>query len=351
MISRVAVGGRGVKVISLVALVAVLASGAAWWVQNRTPSPMTSDTQSGPLVVPVTTAERVDRYGVGVAAKYEEGVAVSVNGAGMVTRVPVALGDVLDSGSVVVMVDDTPIVAYVSEGPLWRDLGPGAKGEDVARLQRFLSEVGLYKGRVDGELGTTTERAVKSFNKAHGREDLGATFATSSVAWVGPSAVRVATLEVAAGATVGAGSVVVRGPRRATSIAVTEPTGGIPVGSEYQLTANGTVTPYVPGSGVVTDLDVVTAITTSLGTSGEGAGQVTSVDAEPVLRVPASAIVVDPSGATCVFENAEGDPIAVTVLGGTLASADLATGIALTHVLANPLGALEDPTCGLSPKA
>ncbi|MGV8979101.1 MAG: peptidoglycan-binding domain-containing protein [Cellulomonas sp.] len=312
---------------------------------------MTSDTHSGPLVVPVTTAERVDRYGVGVAAKYEEGVAVSVNGAGTVTRMPVAVGDLLDSGSVVVIVDDTPIVAYVSDGPLWRDLEPGVKGEDVARLQRFLSDVGLYDGRADGEVGTATARAVKAFNKAHGREDLGATFAMSSVAWVGPSAVRVATLEVAAGATIGAGSVIVRGPRRATSITVTEPTGGIPPGSEYQLTVTGTATPYVPGSGVVTDPDVVAAVTASLGTTGEGAGQVMSVDAEPVLRVPASAIVVDPSGASCVFESAVGDPIAVTVRGGTLASADLATGIALTHVLVNPLAVLEEPTCGSSPKA
>lgn len=351
MISRVTVGRRGVTAILLVALVAALASGAAWWVQDRTRSPMTSDTQSGPLVVPVTTAERVDRYGVGVKAQYHEGVAVSLNGAGTVTRVPVAVGDVLDSGSVVVMVDDAPVVAYVSDGPLWRDLDAGAKGEDVARLQRFLSDLGLYKGHADGELGTTTARAVKAFNKAHGREDQGTAFAMSSVAWVGPLAVRLASLEVAAGATVSAGSVVARGPRLATSVAVTEPTGGIPAGSEYQLTVNSTVTPYAPGSGVVTDPDVVAAITASLGTTGEGAGQVTSAVGKPVLRVPASAIVVDKSGASCVFESAKGDPIAVTVLGGTLASADLATGISVSHVLANPLRVLEDPTCDSSPKA
>jgi len=312
---------------------------------------MSSDTPSGPLVVPVSAAERTERYGVGVAAQYDEGVPVSSNAAGTVTRLLVAPGDVLDTGTVVLMVDDTPIVAYVSDAPLWRDLDVGAEGEDVARLQSVLSGLGLYKGRADGEFGTTTARAVRSFNKSYGREDQGTRFATSSVVWVGPSPVRVASLEVAVGATVSAGSVVALGPRRAASLVVTEPTGGIAVGGEFQLTVNGIATPYVPGSGVVTAPDAVTAITASLGTTGEGAGQVTSSAGEPVLRVPASAIVVDPSGASCVFESAAGEPIAVTVLGGTLASADLATGITATHVLANPLSVLEDPPCGSSPQA
>jgi len=349
--SRATSTRRNLAVLTVLALLAGLCAGAAWWVHTHTPSPMTSDAQTGPLVVPVTTGERVDRYGVGVAVTYEDGFAVTVSSSGTVTRIPVSVGDVLESGSVLVVVNDAPVIAYVSDGPLWRDIEPGTEGEDVARLQRFLSDVGLYRGRPDGDVGAATARAVKAFNKANGREDLGTTFARSSVAWVGPSAVRVATLEVAAGATLGDGSVVVRGPRRASSIAVTEPTGGIPAGHEYELTVGDTVTPYVPGSGLVTDPDVVATMTASLGTTGEGSGQVMNTDPEPVLRVPASAVVVDPSGASCVFESAAGTPVGVTVLGGTVASAELATGVAITHVLVNPLGVLEDPTCGSSPKA
>lgn len=310
---------------------------------------MTSDVRDNPLVVPVTTAERLDRYGVGVVVTYEEGTPVTVTGTGTVTHLPVSPGDVLDSGSVVVVIDDAPTLAYVADAPLWRDLAPGAEGEDVARLQQFLSEVGHYKGRADGVFGAGTARAVRSFNTAHGREELGTTFAVSTVAWVGSSALRVATLEIEPGATLSPGQAVARGPRRATSIAVTEPTGGIPGDSEYDLNVDGTVTPYVPGSGVVTDPDAVAAITASLGTSAEGSGQVTSADAEPVLRVPASAVVVDSSGASCVFASPAADPVDVTVVGGTVASAELATGVALTHVLVNPLGVLEDPTCDSSP--
>jgi peptidoglycan hydrolase-like protein with peptidoglycan-binding domain len=351
MTSRRASRTRRTAVLALGVLIAVLAAGSAWWVQHSTPSPITADEPSGPLVVPVTTGERVDRYGVGVAAGYEDGVAVGLQAAGTVTHLPLAAGDVLENGSVVVVVDDAPIVAYASDAPLWRDLDTGARGQDVARLQRFLRELGLYRGGDDGRFEAATARAVRAFNTQHGKPDQGSAFTVSSVAWIGPSPVHVATVEVAAGSTVAPGSVVVRGPRRPTSIAVTEPTGGIPAGSDYELVVNGLAAPYVPGSGAITDPQAVAAIAASLGTTGEGAGQVTSTGGESVLRVPASAIVVDPSGASCVFEDVDGDPVAVTVLGGTLASAELAPEAALTRVLANPLRVLEDPTCDSSPKA
>ncbi len=336
-------------VLGALVVVGAACTGAAWWAQGHTPSPLTSDVGDGPLLVPVTAAERVARYGVGVAVTYTDGTLVTASTSGTVTRVATGPGQVLEAGEEIVRVDDTPVLAFVADAPLWRDLGPGAEGEDVARLQRYLSDVGLFTGRADGKFRERTAQAVRAYNVAHGRKASGTTFALGSVAWVGPQPFTVASVETAAGAALGAGGPLVRGPRQAATLSVTEPAGGIPAGVAYNLTVGETVTAYTAGSGTVVDPAAIAAIAQSLGTSGEGAGQVVTATPEPALRVPASAVVVDDSGASCVFPDPDGSPVPVTVLGGTLAHADLAAGLTIDQVLANPMRVLEEPTCGSSP--
>jgi len=65
-------------------------------------------------------------------------------------------------------------------------------GDDVARLQRFLADLGLYDGAVDGRYGAATARAVTLFNDSHGRHASGGRFVVGSVAWVGDAALVVA---------------------------------------------------------------------------------------------------------------------------------------------------------------
>lgn len=302
-----------------------------------------------PLLVPVTEAERVSRYGVGVTATFSDGMAVVVGASGTVTQVATRPGDVLDAGDEILRVDDTPVVAFVAEAPLWRDLTPGAEGDDVLRLQRFLIDVGMYSGRADGNFGERTAAAVRQFNLDHGRKDDGTTFALAAVAWVGAQPLLVASVETAAGSILAPGGTVLLGPRQAATVTVAEPAGGIPAGVNYDLTVAETVTAYTPGSGAVTDPAAVAAIAASLGTSGEGAGQVVTADPEPAARVPASAVIVDDNGASCVYDDPAGQPVPVTILGGTLAHADLAADLNVDQVLANPLQVLEEPTCGSSP--
>ncbi|HEY0238694.1 MAG TPA: peptidoglycan-binding domain-containing protein [Friedmanniella sp.] len=328
---------------------AAACTGAAWWAQTGPTSPLTSDTPDGPLLVPVTAAERVARYGVGIAVTYADGALVTANTSGTVTRMAIRAGDVLDAGDEIVRVDDTPVLAFVGDAPLWRDLGPGAEGEDVTRLQQFLADVGVYSGRADGNFGEGTAEAVRRFNVAHGRKDAGTTFTLASVAWVGAEPFSVASVEITTGAGLGPGSPVVRGPRQAGTLTVTEPAGGIPAGVRYELTVADTVTAYTPGSGTIADPAAIAAIAASLGTSGEGAGQVVTADPEPTMRVPASAVIVDDSGASCVYADLAGGPVPVTILGGTLAHADLAADLTIDHVLVNPMQVLEEPTCGSSP--
>ncbi len=333
-------------VVAALALLAVVAVLVAWWVQTSTGSPLTSDAAPGPLIVPVERTERTARFGVGVSVEYEEGTPVTVAVSGMVTEVLVRTGDVLDSGDVIATVNDVPVLAMVAAAPLWRDLAPASVGDDVARLQRFLADLGLYDGAVDGRYGAATARAVTQFNDAHGRHASGGRFVVGSVAWVGDAPLEVAAVDVAVGGAVGVGDPLVAGPRRATGIVIAEPTGGIPAGGQFNLVVGTAATPYPPGSGLVTDPDAVATIAASLGTTGEGAGQVISAETETVLAVPASAVVVDQSGTSCVFEDVDGVPVAVQVLGGTLATAELPPETPVSRVLANPLQTRAETSCG-----
>ncbi|NMR20395.1 peptidoglycan-binding protein [Cellulomonas fimi] len=349
MTSRRPRARRALAVFGVLTLLAAACTGAGWWAQARTASPLTSDTPDGPLLVPVIAAERVARYGVGIAVTYADGALVTVNTGGTVTGVATGPGDVLAVGDEIVRVDDAPVLAFVADAPLWRDLAPGAEGEDVARLQRFLTDVGVYSGRADGKFGERTAEAVRRFNTAHGRKDAGTTFTLASVAWVGAAPFTVATVEAATGAILVPGSPVVQGPRQAATLTVTEPAGGIPAGVSYDLAVADTVTAYTPGSGTIADPAAIAAIAASLGTSGEGAGQVVTADPEPAVRVPASAVIVDETGISCVYDDPAGTPVPVTILGGTLAHADLAADLSIQQVLVNPMQVLEEPTCGSSP--
>lgn len=56
----------------------------------------------------------------------------------------------------------------------------GSKGSEVARIQTRLSELGLYRGPIDGDFGGGTESAVKAFQR---RERLGPDGVVGPLTW------------------------------------------------------------------------------------------------------------------------------------------------------------------------
>lgn len=83
------------------------------------------------------------------------------NLAGVVTDLPLAEGDRVDAGSVVVSVSDRPVIVLEGEIPMYRSLGREDTGPDVARLQQALAVLDLYEGPIDGHFGWFTEKAVR----------------------------------------------------------------------------------------------------------------------------------------------------------------------------------------------
>ena len=106
------------------------------------------------------------------------------------------------------------------------------------------------------------------------------------------------------------------------------------------------VTPYVVGSGKVTEPDAVAQIAASMGTTTEGVGTVALVSPQVVGTVPSSAVFADETGATCIFPDVTGAPVAVTPTGGTLGTVDLDESLVGQAVLINPRDVREDLTCG-----
>lgn len=79
----------------------------------------------------------------------------------------------LDQGEIAYVVGDTPVRVVQGAKPFWRDLTTGAKGEDVATLQRLLIDEGHLRGSADGDFGAGTRAAVRGWQKAQGRPQTG----------------------------------------------------------------------------------------------------------------------------------------------------------------------------------
>ena len=200
-----------------------------------------------PLVVPVTGYKRFDRFRVEIEFETSPGKAHS-NGhlTGVVTSLPNAAGRILESGETVLTVDDVDVIAMQSEAPLWRDLGFGAKGDDVVRLQRFLQSIGFQDAEPDGTIGGVTAAAIRSFNRSTGANADGL-FHVSQVLWIGELPAAIETYAVEIGVRLSGGESIFRGPETLKGVRISEP--DIPaLAGEFLLEVDGTRVSYQPGS-------------------------------------------------------------------------------------------------------
>ncbi|WP_181009794.1 peptidoglycan-binding domain-containing protein [Ornithinimicrobium sufpigmenti] len=167
-------GGRRLLGIVLALLLVAAAAGMGWWASRATLTstvPAEGEPVSQAVVWAEATEGSVGRSLPLSSTLRQPAVPVAQNTlTGVVTRV--SPGEV-DQGDVVYVVGDTPVRVVQGEGPFWRDLATGAKGEDVTALQVLLIDQGHLDGEADGEFGPGTLRAVRAWQKAEGREQTG----------------------------------------------------------------------------------------------------------------------------------------------------------------------------------
>ncbi len=332
----------------LITTVAALAL-SAHLVRSAAPDVLTPGRHVQATVVPVVVAKRRDDVGVGVKVSYRDGLPVTTDANGRVTRVRVRTGEVVGEGKLVADVDDAAVVGMISPSPLFRDLGPGARGTDVSRLQSFLRRLHLME-KHSGQVGVfdgPTIIAVEAFNDRYGRSEARSTFHVSSIAWLGSHPIEAGAVAVRIGDRIAPGSTLFTGARTPQAILVSEPTGGIPSpGSRHLLVVGDVRVPYAAGSGKVKAPAAVRQIRSVVGTSGTGAGEVISARAADVLTVPATAVVTDSAGRTCVFPTVAGGAVKVTAMGSGAGTVDLPAAVGIKTVLVSPLQVLQDPSCG-----
>lgn len=92
-------------------------------------------------------------------------------GRAVVTKMKVKSGESVTAGRVMVEISGRPVFALPGALPAYRDLKTGARGEDVAQLQRALTAVGHPTGTDRaGTFGEGTRRAVAALYAAAGYE-------------------------------------------------------------------------------------------------------------------------------------------------------------------------------------
>lgn len=163
---------RFVSVLLTLALVALAGLGG-WWAARATLT--SSSGTAGEPQQQAVWAEATEGS-VGKALAYsttvrQPSLPIAVNGlTGVVTETHA--GEVKES-DVLFVVGSTPVRAVQLDRPAWRDLARGATGEDVAALQRLLTTLKHYDGPTNGEFGSATEAAVKSWQRAERRPPTG----------------------------------------------------------------------------------------------------------------------------------------------------------------------------------
>jgi hypothetical protein len=111
----------------------------------------------------------VVRGTVEVAGSVEVVPMAGGSGSRVVTGVRVEAGDEVSAGEVALEVGGRPVIVLPGSIPEYRDLGPGAQGEDVSQLQASLQELGFEVGSDGvGVFGGGTKAGVEELYKSVG---------------------------------------------------------------------------------------------------------------------------------------------------------------------------------------
>lgn len=87
----------------------------------------------------------------------------------VITKIRIRPGDTVKAGQVLMEVSGRPVFVLEGSLPVYRDLSPGATGDDIAQLQKALKALG-HSSAPDaaGSFGAGTKSALNSFYKAVG---------------------------------------------------------------------------------------------------------------------------------------------------------------------------------------
>jgi len=264
--------------------------------------------------------------------------------AGVLTDSNCEPGGTLTSGDRVFTVDNQPVIALHTQTPLWREIGPGMRGADVAAVQTELNNLGADL-QVTGEFGPLTAAAVRNLWRDAGRSPDDSWVRLSQIVWLPEREVTVSECHAQVGDRVETGGAAATIGGTLNSLTVR-----IPVGDESApriafIPGTDIVTP-IPGDGLITDQAFLSRYFLTHAFSQYLSGAVSEVPistqlVEPinVIAVPASALYDVVGSAGCVI--GDGQPKEVSIIasqfGQTLVTSDpLPSSVAVTTADAAP---------------
>ncbi len=291
-------------------------------VPERTPASLRGPATAEASVA-VVTHEFDDARQVPVTPQLTPSTTLTLGDSGRLRRSACAPGATIASGSSPATIDDRPVLALATDVPLWRDLAPDSRGDDVASLQRELARLG-FDVEPDGEYGAATKASVSALQ----RDVLGlarppGALAVASVLWLPAPSVTVTTCEAQVGQPfAGTGLATVAGVLESVRIDAV-PQDATP-GDRVVRLAGSQTTAAVGDDGVVRDRSFLDAVHDDAAfrfSQSEGATEPMTLDyvlAQPlqVSTVAPGALYGLSGGTACVV--ADGRPRPVTVVASSL---------------------------------
>jgi peptidoglycan hydrolase-like protein with peptidoglycan-binding domain len=286
--------------------------------------PQSLETAAPPTTVAVEQTSFSDSRGVELDITREPEQPLTAVAEGRVTSLACVAGGQFESGTSSVAIDGVPLFNLATAAPLWRDLHPGDRGEDVRTIQSELRRLG-YSLVPDGVLGSASLAAIGRLLAPSGVAARVAPpnhIAMNRFVWLPATSVLVQSCVTAVGQFVSAGDAIATTSGALTRAAVVSmPTDLAP--GERTLQVDDVRTP-VGEDGAVAAPDALAAISsTNAYKSSQDGPDASSLSAslelsEPlsVLVVPPSAVVARDGSAGCIYLHTK--PIPVQVIGSQL---------------------------------
>jgi hypothetical protein len=308
-----------------------------------------------PLVEPAAVAAFDERTGVAAALTWTTGPTLHAPAwSGVVGRVEVSPGTLLQSGDAVAVIDGVTRLAIHSDLPFHRALALNSRGPDVAALHAILAELG-HLGRIPTDAtraNQTTVSAIRALATDLGVVGTVNAFDPGWFVWLPEATLDVATIELTAGAVApSSGSAIAMGAPELASVGLQRIDGGalrLEADVAYLLAIEGLELPLEPGSATfgAEDLASLAAVVPPLVDSTSGS--VTRAQPLDVWALPSAAVMSGPSGGRlCIWvASATGfDAAAVEVVSGRAGVTFIMPPAASADVLQNPAQVLVEPAC------
>jgi hypothetical protein len=334
--------------IVILALVAPLAF--LVWLRTSTEDRLSGlDVSPEPVTMVVSSTESFDPQGaVAFLIWSDPAAAAAPPWSGMVTGLGVAPGDVVETGDVVVQVDGIDRIAYQAESPLYRSLRRNDSGPDVEVLETLLNGWGFLAEAPDRTFTSATGTAVNGLGQSLGVARAGGVFDLSWLVWLGPDDLRVVEVEAAVGFPAPAPGTpfLVGAPSIIDAVLTNQEGRPLETEGARVMEVDGEPIEFVDGLASAEQLAKMSGLVRPL--SEQISGSLKLKTPRVAFVVPSTALVIDETGASCVFVDDGGRFVStgVTIGGGRASTVDIVDGLENGQaVLINPGAVIGSPTC------